>query len=111
MRGDKKQINLFSYPREMADHLGNQDTKSMLKNQGKLIKEAASLEKEMRLGGSRSGRLFLLYVQSPVNKFLWLHLKEKIPSYRIRMIGKFKQSLLGSWVSILLINFKGGGSD
>jgi len=107
LREDKKRIRLFSYPREMANHLGNQDRKTLLKDPEKLIREAKLLEKEIRMGGSQSGRLFLLYVPNKVNNFLWSQLEENVPAHQIRSMGEFKQSLLNPLVEIFLINFRG----
>jgi len=107
LREDTARINFFSYPSEMADHMGSQDVNSMLRNSKKLITEARFLKKEIRESGSQSGRLFVLYVSNPVNDFLKVHFIRKISAGQIRKIGKFKQSLTGVPVEVMLINLKG----
>ncbi|NQU73501.1 MAG: hypothetical protein HQ547_02160 [Candidatus Omnitrophica bacterium] len=51
--------------------------------------------------------MFVLYVSNPVNDFLKVHFIRKISAGQIRKIGKFKQSLTGVPVEVMLINLKG----
>jgi len=110
LREEKSQLNLFSYPLEMADHMGNQDIEDMLKDSKRLIREADFLEKKIR-HSSRSRRLFILWVPNPVNEFLKAQFKKNIPAKQIKVIGKFRQSLRNEPVEIILIDFGGESLD
>ena len=107
LRDKKPQLNFFSYPSEDADHLAYQNIKKLRKDPVKLSREAEFLEKEIREGGSQSGRFFVVYVPNPVNIFLKKHIKTNILGSQIRVIGWFRQSLRKVPVQVLLIDFNG----
>ncbi len=102
-------IDFFSYPPDNAFHLVHQYVVTPLKRPGQLADEAEQVVRQIEEGGSRSGRLFLVYVPNRVNQFLKEHIRKNMKRYRAKRIGVFKQSLLRVPVQVLLIEFRNKG--
>jgi hypothetical protein len=106
LRDKKSELTFFSYPPSNARHLAHQNLVTPLKHPEKLISEVEFLEKEIRYRDSGSGRFFLVYVPNRVNMFLRKHINRNAKQYDIKLVGRFKQSLLRVPVQVLLIKFK-----
>jgi len=92
---------MFSYPAEMAAHMGNISIKNMLKATPRLISDADSLAARIKDG--KYNRVYLLLVANKVDDFLLAALKDKLPVKDMVLLGQFRQSLIKTKVDLVLI--------
>lgn len=102
LRRHPVELIMFSYPEEMAAHMGNISAKNMLKNPRRLTSDADSLV--ARIKGGKFNRVYLLYVASQVDDFLLNALVSKLPMKQMTRLGQFHQSLLKNKVDLVLID-------
>ncbi|NVL90016.1 MAG: glycosyltransferase family 39 protein [Desulfobacterales bacterium] len=110
LRDKKLQNKFFSFPAGTANHMADQDNTKLLEDPVELFLEAESLEKEIRSKGSQSGRFFVVFVPNQVNKILKEQITRNITADQVKLLGRFKQSLLAIPVQVVLINYKSGNS-
>jgi len=98
-------IEIFSYPRDTAEHLGNQDDRALLRDPGKLRAEARLIEQEIKAIGGPRARFFLVLTGGRVNTFLYDGLITSARSRTLEQIGRFSQAGTGQPVIIALQQF------
>lgn len=98
-------VTFFSYPRDTAHHLGNQDNAAWLKQPRKLKKEIGLVAHEIKDTCGPHCRFFLVLTSDRINKFLReaFVASGRIPT--IEWIGKFRHSGTKSTVLVLLQRF------
>lgn len=108
MRLAGKPLSLLSYPRETAEHLGNQDDSVLLERAGHLEAEAeAVLEEAKRLSGPR-GSFLVLTSRLPVNTPLRTKLERLIQAGSLALagnLGDFQQALVREPVIVMRFRF------
>jgi hypothetical protein len=96
-------LRVHSYPRELADHPGNQDLGSMAARPEHLRADAETLIAGIVRSGCR--RIFVAYVPSRVDD----HLRDAIErgpfAFAVHNLGTFRQSLLKSKVEVVQFDF------
>jgi uncharacterized membrane protein len=101
LRRSQSRLSMFSYPGEMAAHMGNISIENMLKDTPRLISDADSLAARIKDG--KFNRVYLLFVASEVNDFLFAALEDKLPVKEMIRLGQFRQSLVKTKVDLVLI--------
>ena len=101
LRRSRVELSMFSYPEEMALHMGNIRIENMLKNSQQLAADADTLV--ARIINRKFKRVFILFVASKVDEFLRSALEDKLPMKAISRLGQFRQSLVKTRVDLVMI--------
>jgi len=101
LRRSPARLSMFSYPEEMAAHMGNISIENMLKNPQHLASDADSLAARIKDG--KFNRIYLLFVANKVNDFLSAALEDKLSVKNITRLGQFRQSLVKTKVDLFMI--------
>jgi hypothetical protein len=99
-------VEIFSYPRDTAEHLGNQDDTELLKNPAKLEEEARQVAQDVEAAGGPNARFFLVMTAGRVNRFLHEALIASGRSRTLENVGKFSQAGTGQPVIVTLQQFR-----
>ena len=94
-------ITMYSYPEEVAAHMGNISIENMLKDPRRLASNADSLVARIKDG--KFNRVFLLLVANKVDDFLSAALEDNLPAKIITRLGQFRQSLVKTKVDLYMI--------
>ena len=85
-------VTLFSYPPDVAQHLGNIDEITLLKDPARLVEDARRVEQEIKAAGGPHARFFLVLSDEPVNRFLRDELVTLGGSKLLGRLGRFRQT-------------------
>ncbi|MEZ4647445.1 MAG: glycosyltransferase family 39 protein [Candidatus Eisenbacteria bacterium] len=108
-------LTILSFPRDTADHLGNQNDQELLSDPAQLAAEADSVWSEVRshVRGRDDVRVFVLVDMSPVNQSFHEGLRagrERIGYRELRQLGVFRQSGTGHRIGVDVAVFRGSPS-
>lgn len=98
-------VTFFSYPRDSALHLGNQDDSALLKDPARLGREIYLVEQQIKEKCGPRSRFFLVLADMPVNKLLHDGLVRSGRTTTLEIIGDFKQAGTGVDLTLLLQRF------
>ena len=98
-------VEVFSYPRDTARHLGNQDDTALLRNPAGLREEARLVEREIKAVCGPNARFFLVMTGGRVNRFLHDALIASGRSQTLENVGKFSQAGTRQRVIVALQQF------
>ena len=96
-------IKIFSYPRDTAMHMGNQNDAALLANPQDLLEEASAVEQDIRKACGHDARVFLVLNMSKVNGYLHHHFIESGRTRVIETLGKFTQAGTGQPIVVILL--------
>lgn len=97
-------IQIFSYPRDTALHLGSQDNGALLQNPQHLQDEAIAVELDIIEACGNDARVFLVLNLSAVNKYLHDHLVISGHTKVIEIIDRFIQAGTGQPIVLILLH-------
>ena len=98
-------VEIFSYPRDTAEHLGNQDDIALLRDPTRLREEARLVEQKIKAAGGPNARFFLVMTAGRVNGFLHEVLIASGRSRTLENVGRFRQAGTGQPVIVALQQF------
>ncbi len=96
-------VTLFSFPRDTALHLGNQDDTGLLAHPERLKQEAAQVRQQLEAHAGPHGRVFLILVPAPVNQPLYDELLAPGRASLLFEVGEFRQALMEAPVRVVLL--------
>lgn len=97
-----KNLNILSYPRDTAHHLGNQDDEDLLTNPRHLADEAQAVLAEMTRLCAQGDEFILIAVRTRVNAELYKMISERFGPEPVRILGSVSQSMLNLPISVLV---------
>jgi 4-amino-4-deoxy-L-arabinose transferase-like glycosyltransferase len=98
-------LEVFSYPRDTAHHLGNQDDVALLRNPAALREEARLVEQDIKTVCGPNARFFLVMTQGRVSRFVHEALIASGRSRTLETVGSFTQAVTGQPVIVGLHQF------
>jgi hypothetical protein len=90
----------FSYPRDMAKHMGNQDGAAFVKQPQLMRDEVYAVEREMETACAPESRVFVVLTHDGVNQALADYLMAQDGGRRLEPLGEFRQA--GSRTDVFL---------
>jgi len=104
LRRTRPGLSIFSYPEEIATHMGNIHHEKMLKNPARLKSDADTLAYRIMRAGFR--RVYLVFAPGQVDDFLRFALEEKLPIKDAILLGRFRQSLIKTKIDLYRIELE-----
>ncbi len=98
-------VAIFSYPRDTAEHLGNQDDIALLRDPARLREDAGLVERDIKAAGGPNARFFLVMTSGRVNGFLHEALIASGRSRTLENVGQFTQAGTGQPLIVALQQF------
>lgn len=95
-------VEILSYPADTARHLGNQDSRRLMRDPQRLADEVLELKERLRATGGREARFFAVLVSDPVNTLLRDRLLEPPASVLIEHVGEYRQAVVRLPVRVTL---------
>jgi 4-amino-4-deoxy-L-arabinose transferase-like glycosyltransferase len=95
-------VKLFSYPREMATHMGNQDVARLTSEPALLREEIRLVEQELLTACEPQSRLFVVLTRGAANQPLAEYLTSQDQLRRVMLMGEFLQAGTMKSVSLWL---------
>ena len=87
-------LEIISYPRDTANHLGNQNDLELLKNPDFLAAEADTVIDQISRLTAPDGEFIFVGVRTPVNRILFQKISDRTDENATEDLGDFQQSML-----------------